>query len=150
MHAWCPRASGSRQTISSAGRCNNSLSQSSLVFCAIGFRSGRSSHRAWDCTPLLTLSFFSKWPAYLIPIMLTSILVNNCGYIIVSFQVVDRSLFWARIQHTGHGFIDFLTYAAFGVLTYSKNLCLVILSLLLLLFIYYYHYYVDYEIWAAS
>ena len=60
--------------------------------------------------------------------MLTDIPVKNCGYIVVSFQEAVVSQFWAHIQQIGHSFIGFHTHAAFGVMIYSKYLCLVILS----------------------
>ena len=46
----------------------------------------------------------------------------------MSFQVVTSSQLWTHSQYMGNGFIGFLTHTAFGVLIYSKYLCLVIIS----------------------
>ena len=62
------------------------------------------------------------------PIMLTCIPVKNCGYIVVSFQVVVSNKFLSHIPYIEHGFIGLLTHAAFGVLISSKYLCMPILS----------------------
>ena len=73
---------------------------------------------------------FSRCLACLNPIMLTYMPVNNCGYIVLSVQVVVSSKFWAHIQYMGHSFIGLLPHAACGILIYSKYLCLAILSIL--------------------
>ena len=60
-------------------------------------------------------------------IMQTHIPVKNCGYIAMSFHTVINCRLCAYIQYIEHGFIGFLTHAAFRVIMYSKYFCLVIL-----------------------
>ena len=62
--------------------------------------------------------------------MLTYIPMENCGYIVVSHHVGVCSQLWAHILYMGHGFISLFTHAAFGVMIYSKYLCLVIRKVL--------------------
>ena len=76
----------------------------------------------WDLVDVSTVSYCLN------PVMLTYNPVKNCSYIVVSFQVIVSSRLLAHIQYMGHNFIDSLTHMAFGVLIYSKYLCLVILS----------------------
>ena len=75
---------------------------------------------------------FAQSLACLNSIALTYIPVKNCGYIVVSFQVVVGNQIGAHIQYIGHGFIASLTHTAFGVLIYFKYLCFVILNVQLI------------------